>query len=132
MKSIHMELETDGFEGWFFSSGDSDRCVITLVDSEENNIVNKALARWFGKHGCCSLGLGKWQDHAQRDGLHEWPLEYYGKAIDWLKNQGIEKIGVCCDLSIRHTPAALVDSYIFVPGWPVSARYSAENPSFRH
>jgi hypothetical protein len=26
----------------------------------------------------------------------------------------------------------LVDSYIFVPGWPVSARYSAENPSFRH
>ena len=87
MKSIHTKLKTDGFESWFFPSGESDRCVITLVDSEGNNIVNKALARWFGKHGCCSLGLGKWQDHSQRDGLHEWPLEYFGKAIDWLKTR---------------------------------------------
>ena len=93
MKSIHTKLKTDGFESWFFPSGESDRCVITLVDSEGNNIVNKALARWFGKHGCCSLGLGKWQDHTQRDGLHEWPLEYFGKAIDWLKTRGIKKIG---------------------------------------
>lgn len=91
MKSIHTKLKTDGFESWFFPSGESDRCVITLVDSEGNNIVNKALARWFGKHGCCSLGLGKWQDHTQRDGLHEWPLEYFGKAIDWLKTRGIKK-----------------------------------------
>ena len=43
MKSIHTKLKTDGFESWFFPSGESDRCVITLVDSEGNNTVNKPL-----------------------------------------------------------------------------------------
>ena len=38
MKSIHTKLKTDGFESWFFPSGESDRCVITLVDSEGNTL----------------------------------------------------------------------------------------------
>ncbi len=94
MKSIHTELKTDGFESWFFPVKDSKCSIITLVGSNGNSIVNKALAKWLNKRGCCSLGLGKWQDHAQKDGLHEWPLEYFGKAIDWLKNRGMERIGV--------------------------------------
>ena len=94
MKSIHTKLKADGFEGCFFPLEGSDRCMITLVDSEGDGIISKAIARWFGRHGCCSLGLGKWQDHTRRDGLSEWPLEYFGKAIAWLQRRGIVKIGV--------------------------------------
>ena len=47
MKSIHTKLKTDGFESWFFPSGESDRCVITLVDSEGNNMRLRAHV-WVG------------------------------------------------------------------------------------
>lgn len=91
---IHTEYKKDGFEGWFYPVPGSDQCIIILAGSKGNDIANKALAGWINKRGCCALGIGKWQNRNERDGVHEWPLEYFGKALAWLKNRGMRKFGL--------------------------------------
>lgn len=93
-KTIHTEFSKDGFEGWFYPAEGSDRCIILLLGSKGNDAANKALARWVNKSGCAALGFGKWQDPEESDGISEWPLERFGKALDWLKAEGITKFGV--------------------------------------
>lgn len=90
---IHTDYDKDGFAGWYYPV-ESDCCVIMLIGSRGNDLANRALANWFNKNGCCALGIGKWQKPDEPDGLHEWPLDYFGKAIHWLKKQGIEKLGL--------------------------------------
>lgn len=94
MKTIKTDYVKDGFEAWYYPVENSDRCVIILAGSKGNDFANKRLAAWFGKMGCCALGLGKWQNPAEKDGVHEWPLEYFRKALDWLGARGIKKFGL--------------------------------------
>lgn len=94
MKTIHTNYVSDGFEGWFYPAPGSDRCIIILAGSKGNDIANKALAGWINQNGCCALGLGKWQNPQERDGVHEWPLDYFGRALEWLKKRGMRKFGL--------------------------------------
>lgn len=94
MQTIHTDYEKDGFDGWFYPIELSDCCIIILAGSKGNDMANKALAKWINKNGCCTLGLGKWQDANKNDGIYEWPLDYFGKALDWLKKKGIRKFGL--------------------------------------
>lgn len=90
MKSIHTELNKEGFEGWFFPSGDSDRYVITLVDSKGNNIANKGLARWFNQHGCCSLGLGNGRTIRRETGCTNGRSNILEKRWNGLRGVGLK------------------------------------------
>lgn len=94
MKTVRTDSAQDGFEGWFYPVEGSDRCIILLAGSVGNDAANRALAGWINRNGCCALGIGKWQDRTGYDGVSRWPLEYFERALDWMKEHGIRKFGL--------------------------------------
>ena len=85
--------ERDGFCGaWYpVSKQQTDRAVILMLgDSSEDRMATVG-AKWLHRQGCHALAMSA----DKKDyGHHNYPLERFGKGIEFLKSQGCGKIGI--------------------------------------
>ena len=85
--------ERDGFCGAWYPAPkqQTDRAVILMHgDSSEDRMATVG-AKWLHRQGCHALAMSA----DKKDyGHHNYPLERFGKAIEFLKSQGCGKIGI--------------------------------------
>ena len=85
--------ERDGFCGAWYPAPkqQTDRAVILMLgDSFEDRMATVG-AKWLHRQGCHALAMSA----DKKDyGHHNYPLERFGKAIEFLKSQGCGKIGI--------------------------------------
>ena len=92
MKKLVFTPERDGFCGaWYPNPDGSNRALILMLgDSSEDRMAVSA-AKLIHRQGCHALAMSP----DKKDyGHHNYPLERFGKAIEFLKSQGCEKIGI--------------------------------------
>ncbi len=94
MKKLTFTPERDGFYGAWYPLPDSRQtdCALILMlgDSSEDRMAVSA-AKWLHRQSCHTLAMSP----DRKDyGHHNYPLERFGKAIEFLKSQGCEKIGI--------------------------------------
>ncbi len=92
MKKLVFTPERDGFCGaWYPNPDGSNRALILMLgDSSEDRMAVSA-AKWIHLQGCHALAMSP----DKKDyGHHNYPLERFGKAIEFLQSQGCEKIGI--------------------------------------
>ena len=92
MKKLVFTPERDGFCGaWYPNPDGSNRALILMLgDSSEDRMAVSA-AKWIHRQGCHALAMSP----DKKDyGHHNYPLERFGKAIEFLQSQGCEKIGI--------------------------------------
>ena len=92
MKKLFFETEKDGFYGTYYvNPKGSDCAVIGLFGDDPNDYMAKCGAKWLHKNGvnvlCMSPGKKNYS-HVN------FPLERIEPAIQWLKNNGNQKIGI--------------------------------------
>ncbi len=92
MKKLFFETEKDGFYGTYYvNPKGSDCAVIGLFGDDPNDYMAKCGAKWLHKNGvnvlCMSPGKKNYS-HVN------FPLERIETAIQWLKNNGNQKIGI--------------------------------------
>lgn len=92
MKKRVFTPEKDGFCGaWYPSPNGSDRAVILMLGDSSVDRMAVSGAKWLHRQGCHALAMSP----DKKDyGHHNYPLERFGKAIEFLKSQGCEKIGI--------------------------------------
>lgn len=94
MKKETFTPERDGFFGAWYPAPNAQgaRCaVILMLGDSSDDYMAKCGAKWLNRQGCQVLAMSP----AKKDyGHHSYPLERFGKAIDFLKSQGCEKIGI--------------------------------------
>ena len=84
--------EEDGFNGvWYPNpSGGSKGVILMLGDSSEDRMASCG-AKWLHLRGCHVMAMSP---DRMDYGHHNYPLERFGKAIAFIKEQGCEKLGV--------------------------------------
>ena len=94
MKKQVFRVNSDGFNGaWYPAPGKSNRgLIIMLGDSSEDHMARTG-AKWLHEQGLHVMAMSA----DKKDyGHHNYPLERFGIAIDYMKAQGCEKLG-CFD-----------------------------------
>ncbi len=84
--------DKDGFYGAYYPCKDPSTCalIVMLGDSSDDYMARSGV-RWLHKLGFACLAMSP----AKSDyGHHSYPLERFGKAIAFLKSQGVENIGI--------------------------------------
>ena len=92
MKSIHFDIETDGFYGAYWEcEGGSDCALIAMLGDDPEDYMARSAVKWLLKLGInvMTMSPGK-KDY----GHHNYPLERIESAIAWLKAHGNRKIGI--------------------------------------
>ncbi len=92
MKKQVFRVNSDGFNGaWYPAPVKSSRgLIIMLGDSSEDHMARTG-AKWLHEQGIHVMAMSA----DKKDyGHHNYPLERFGKAIEFLKGKGIEKIGI--------------------------------------
>lgn len=92
MKKLFFETEKDGFYGTYYENPKGSDCaVIGLFGDDPNDYMAKCGAKWLHKNGvnvlCMSPGKKNYS-HVN------FPLERIETSIQWLKNNGNQKIGI--------------------------------------
>ena len=84
--------EQDGFVGAYYGGpADSRKAVILMLGDSSTDRMARCGAGWLIRNGCHALCMSA----DKKDyGHHNYPLERFGKAIAFLKSQGMEKIGI--------------------------------------
>ena len=84
--------EKDGFYGaWYPYKEKTDKALILMLGDSSTDRMAVSGAKWINKFGISALAMSP----AAKDyGHHNYPLERFGKAIEFLKSQGIRKIGI--------------------------------------
>ena len=92
MKKRHFDVETDGFYGayWKCKTG-SDCAMIAMIGDDPEDYLARTSVKWLHKLGVnvMTMSPGK-KDY----GHHNYPLERIEKAINWLKMNSNQKIGI--------------------------------------
>lgn len=92
MKKQYFSPEQDGFYGVYYPNPTPSRkaFIAMLGDSSDDRMVVSGV-KWLHKRGCNVMAMSP----AKKDyGHHDYPLERFGKAIEILKAQGNNKIGI--------------------------------------
>lgn len=84
--------ETDGFIGAYYGGpAQSHKAMILMLGDSAVDRMARCGAGWVIAHGCHALCMSA----GKKDyGHHNYPLGRFGKAIDFLKSRGMEKIGI--------------------------------------
>ena len=84
--------EADGFVGAYYGGpADSKKAVILMLGDSAVDRMARCGAGWLIKCGCHALCMSA----DKKDyGHHNYPLERFGRAIAFLKQNGMEKIGI--------------------------------------
>lgn len=85
-------LEKGGFIGAYYGGpASSKKAVILMLGDSSTDRMAKCGAGWIIRNGCHALSMSA----GKKDyGHHNYPLERFGKAIEFLRSKGIEKIGI--------------------------------------
>ena len=92
MKKRVFRIGSDGFNGaWYPASEDSGRGMILMLgDSAEDRMAAMG-AKWLNRQGIHVMAMSP----EKKDyGHHSYPLERFGMAIAFMKEQGCQKLGV--------------------------------------
>lgn len=92
MEKQYFAPDRDGFYGAYYpnSAPESKAMIAMLGDSSDDHMVVSGV-KWLHKRGCNALAMSP----GKKDyGHHNYPLERIGKAIEFLKARGNEKIGI--------------------------------------
>ena len=85
--------ETDGFYGAWYPLPDKkteSALILMLGDSSDDRMAVSG-AKWIHRFGHSALAMSP----SKKDyGHHNYPIERFGKAIEFLHSQGINKIGI--------------------------------------
>lgn len=84
--------ERDGFYGaWYPNSQKTDCTMILMLGDSSDDRLAVSAAKWLHRQGCNALAMSP----DKKDyGHHNYPLERFGKAIEFLKTRGCSKIGI--------------------------------------
>lgn len=92
MKRQVFRVNSDGFNGaWYPASDKSNRgLIIMLGDSAEDRMASTG-AKWLNQQAIHVMAMSP----EKKDyGHHNYPIERFGKAIAFMKDQGCEKLGI--------------------------------------
>lgn len=92
MDKRYFSPERDGFYGVYYPNSvpGSKAMIAMLGDSSDDHMV-KSGVKWLHKHGCNVMAMSP----GKKDyGHHDYPLERIEGAIQFLKSQGNQKIGI--------------------------------------
>ena len=92
MKKRTFRIDTDGFNGaWYPASSDTDRGVIVMLGDSSEDYMARTGAKWLNQRNIHVMAMSA----DKKDyGHHSYPLERFGKAIDFMKTQGCKKLGI--------------------------------------
>ena len=87
-----LTAERDGFCGaWYPNTQKTERAVILMLGDSSEDRMAVSGAKWLHRQNCHALAMSP----AKKDyGHHDYPLERFGKAIEFLGSQGCGKIGI--------------------------------------
>lgn len=92
MKKTYFSVEKDGFYGAYFKCRkDTDKAVILMLGDNIDDFMATAGAKWVMKKDCNVMTMSPAKNDYSH---HNYPLERFEKAIDFLKKQGNTKIGI--------------------------------------
>ena len=92
MRRQVFRIDTDGYNGaWYPAPCESKRGIILMLgDSAEDRMASSG-AKWLNRLGIHVMAMSP----DKKDyGHHSYPLERFGKAMDFMKAQGCEKLGI--------------------------------------
>ena len=92
MKKQVFNAEKDGFCGaWYTNPAGSKRGIILMLGDSAEDRMAVCGAKWLHENGCHVMAMSA----DRKDyGHHNYPLERFGKAIDFMKAQGCEELGI--------------------------------------
>lgn len=93
MQRKMFSIEADGFYGAWYPNprGKTSRAMIITLDGSSDNRMIVSGAKWLHRQNIHALAISPCKkDH----GWHNFPLERIGKAIEFLRAQGCDKIGI--------------------------------------
>lgn len=92
MKKLYFNVEKDGFYGAYFKNEEPcDRAMILMLGDNIDDRMAISGAKWMLKQGCNVMTMASDKNDY---GHHNYPLERFEKAIEYLKAQGNSKIGI--------------------------------------
>ena len=85
-------VQKDGFVGAYYGGPeDSKKAVILMLGDPSTDHMARCGAAWLMENGCHALCMSA----DKKDyGHHNYPLERFGAAIDFLKSLGMDKVGI--------------------------------------
>ena len=92
MDKQYFSPERDGFYGVYYPNTiPSTKAMIAMLGDSSDDHMVKSGVKWFHKRGCNVMAMspGK-KDYSH----HDYPLERINRAIQFLKSQGNQKIGI--------------------------------------
>lgn len=92
MKKEIKSVEADGYNGVYWPNPNGSKCcVIAMLGDDTKDMMAKGGVKWLQKRGMNVLTMSP----AKKDyGHHNYPLERFEKAVDFIKSTGNEKIGI--------------------------------------
>lgn len=92
MKKQVFNAEKDGFcSAWYANPAGSKRGMILMLGDSAEDRMAVCSAKWLHENGCHVMAMSA----DKKDyGHHNYPLERFGKAIDYMKAQGCEELGI--------------------------------------
>ena len=92
MERIYLSPEKEGFYGAYYPHPDGEEaCIIAMMGDAVDDRLAMAGVKWFQSRGVSVLAMSP-GDHDYSH--HNYPLERFGAAIDWLGGRGCRKFGV--------------------------------------
>jgi dienelactone hydrolase len=111
---LHTELteqvvRDDGLAGTFFYPKSAGRYPAVIMLGGSGGGLDESTAQLLASHGYATLALAYFRYDSLPPDLEEIPLEYFGKAIAWLKNQPVIEPGqIAINGGSRGTEAVLL------------------------
>jgi len=89
-----LTISEHGFEGRYFDAQQKEKVIITFSGSDGGSLISDSMAFHYKQNNISALSLTLFGGKETVKYLDRVPLEYVEKAIDWLRGQGYDKIGV--------------------------------------
>ncbi len=92
-----LTMEANGIHGYFFEAAnpfDTKKAIIVVGGSEGNENIPMKIGNLFAENGFSALGLCYWNMPGLSDNLVDIPVEIMEQAVNRLKDQGYERIGL--------------------------------------
>lgn len=105
-------VSENGFEGILFpGDGRREKVLIVMSGSDGGMALSRQEAEFYHQNGIPALSLGLFKTRQTPKELSRVPAEYVESAIQWLKQQGFQKIGI--DGTSKGSEMALLAASMF-------------------
>ena len=92
MKHVGFSVKNDGFYGVYWKNKTPTNCaIIAMLGDDAQDYMAKRCVKWLMKKGVNVLTTSPAKKNYSH---HNYPLERIEKAIEWLKKNGNDKIGI--------------------------------------